>query len=220
MSGTWLGDWADQLPVLLAGLWTSLLLTALSLLVGVPLSLLLALLASARRAIVRLPAIGLVEFGRGVPALVMLQFVYFGLPQLKVSLESFTAAVAGLSYVAAAYMSEIVRAGLRSVPAGQSEAARASGLGRMDEFRFIILPQAMRIALPPLLNFAIVVFQASSLAFAVAVPEMLSKAYELGSASFRHLEVLSLAGVLYAAIVIPAAFAVRVLERRLSRFSA
>lgn len=217
MSAAFLSHWAHQLPVLLGGLWKSLALTVSSLLFGLPLSLLFAVLASARRAVLRVPAIALVELGRGIPALVMLQLVYFGLPEIKLSLDSFVAAVVSLAYVSGAYMSEIVRAGLRAVPPGQSEAARASGLGRLDEFRFIILPQALRIALPPLLNFAIVIFQATSLAFAIAVPELLSKAYELGSATFRHLEVLSLAGIIYAAIVIPAAMGVRAFERRMSR---
>jgi polar amino acid transport system permease protein len=212
-----LSDWAEQLPVLLGGLGASLTLTLLSLLFGLPLSLVLALLASSRRAAIRLPAIGLVELGRGIPALVMLQLVYFGLPQIRVSLESFVAATVSLAYVAGAYMSEIVRGGLGAVPAGQREAARASGLSRLDELRFVVLPQALRIALPPLLGFAILIFQATSLAFTIAVPELLSKAYALGSATFHQLEVLSLAGIVYAAVVIPASMGVRALERRMSR---
>jgi polar amino acid transport system permease protein len=147
----------------------------------------------------------------------MLQLVYFGLPQVDVKLSSFVAAVATLAFVAAAYMSEIVRAGLDAVPAGQREAARAVGLRGRDELRFVVLPQAFRIALPPLLNFAIVVFQVTSLAFVIAVPELLSKAYELGSATFRQLDYLTLAGLVYAAIVLPAAMGVRALERRMAR---
>jgi polar amino acid transport system permease protein len=86
VSASFLADWAHQLPVLLHGLWASLWLTLLSLLLGLPLSLVLALLAASPRAAIRLPAIGLVELGRGIPALVMLQLVYFGLPQITVSL--------------------------------------------------------------------------------------------------------------------------------------
>ncbi|HEX6501301.1 MAG TPA: amino acid ABC transporter permease [Micromonosporaceae bacterium] len=219
MSLGFLTDWAHQLPILLDGLRTSLALTVVSLLVGLPLSLAFALAVLSRRTAVRLPALAVVEFGRGVPALVMLQLVYFGLPQVKLSLESFAAAAVGLGYVSGAYMSEIVRAGLRAVPAGQFEAARASGLNLIDEYRYVVLPQALRIALPPLLGFAIVLFQATSLAFAVAVPELLSKAYAVGSATFGYLEVLSLAGIVYAAVVVPSAIGVRALERRLSRLS-
>jgi polar amino acid transport system permease protein len=75
----------------------------------------------------------------------------------------------------------------------------------------------MRIALPPLLNFAIVLFQVTSLAFVIAVPELLSKAYALGSATFKQLEFLTLAGLMYAVVVIPAAMGVRALERRMAR---
>ena len=210
-------DWADQLPTLADGLRVSLLLTLSSLLFGLPGSVLLAVLVSSDRRPVRLVALGVVELGRGTPALVMLQLVYFGLPQVDVSLSSFVAATASLAFIAAAYMSEIVRAGLLAVPRGQREAAKAVGMGAADEFRFIVLPQALRIALPPLLNFAVVLFQATSLAFVVAVPELLSNAYELCSATFRQMDYLTLAGLVYAAVVVPAAMGVRALERRLSR---
>ena len=212
-----LADWADDVSVLANGLRVSLLLTVLSLAIGIPLATVLAVLVSSQRRLVRLVTLSVVEIGRGTPALVMLQLVYFGLPQIDVSLESFTAAVATFSFVSGAYMSEIVRAGLLAVPRGQREAARAVGLGGWGEFRFVVAPQALRIALPPLLNFAIVLFQATSLAFVVAVPELLSKAYALGSASFRQLHYLTLAGLVYAAIVVPAAMGVRAMERRMSR---
>ena len=212
-----LTDWAHQLPTLLDGLRISLELTLFSLLISLPLSLLFALLVMSGRPAARIPALAMVELGRGIPALVMLQLAYFGLPQVKLDLESFAAAAVSLGFVSGSYMSEIVRAGLRAVPMGQVEAARATGLNRLDEYRFIVLPQGLRIALPPLLNFAIVLFQATSLAFAVAVPELLSKAYAVGSETFGYLEVLSLAGIIYAAIVIPAATGVRALERRMAR---
>jgi polar amino acid transport system permease protein len=217
MTGFLISDWIDQLPTLGDGLRVSLLLTGFSLLIGLPGSVLLAVLVSARNRAVHVVAVGVVELGRGMPALVMLQLVYFGLPQAHLRLGSFAAAVASLSYVGAAYMSEIVRAGLEAVPGGQREAARAVGMSPRDEFRFVVLPQALRIATPPLLNFAIVLFQVTSLAFVIAVPELLSKAYELGSATFRQLEYLTLAGLIYALIVVPAAMAVRALERRMAR---
>jgi polar amino acid transport system permease protein len=217
MTAVFVTDWVDQLPTLARGLRVSLELTVSSLLLAVPGSVLLALLVTSAGPVVRLAALALVELGRGTPVLVMLQLVYFGLPQVDVKLSSFVAAVATLAFVAAAYMSEIVRAGLDAVPAGQREAARAVGLRGRDELRFVVLPQAFRIALPPLLNFAIVVFQVTSLAFVIAVPELLSKAYELGSATFRQLDYLTLAGLVYAAIVLPAAMGVRALERRMAR---
>lgn len=217
MTGLFLSDWAHQMPTLARGLRVSLELTALSLAIAVPGSVALAVLVSSAGRVVRLVTLAIVELGRGAPVLVMLQLVYFGLPQVDVKLSSFVAAVATLAFIAAAYMSEIVRAGLEAVPAGQREAARAVGLRGRDELRFVVLPQAFRIALPPLLNFAIVLFQVTSLAFVIAVPELLSKAYALGSATFRQLDYLTLAGLVYAVIVLPAAMGVRALERRMAR---
>jgi polar amino acid transport system permease protein len=217
MTGLLLSDWAHQLPALARGLRVSLELTVLSLAIAVPGSVALAVLVSSGARAVRLVTLAIVELGRGMPVLVMLQLVYFGLPQVDVKLSSFVAAVATLAFIAAAYMSEIVRAGLEAVPAGQREAARAVGLRGRDELRFVVLPQAFRIALPPLLNFAIVLFQVTSLAFVIAVPELLSKAYALGSATFRQLDYLTLAGLVYAVIVLPAAMSVRALERRMAR---
>lgn len=211
-----LHEWWQQLPTLLGGLGTSLLLTLISLTAGIPLAVGLALWSSAPSRAVRYLGIALVEAGRGTPALVLLQIAYFGLPQVDITLESFTAAAAGLAIVAGAYMSEIIRAGLDAVPIGQREAARAAGLTRRDELWWVVLPQAFRIAIPPLLGFSIVMFQATSLAFSVSVSELLSKAYRLGSERFVFLEALTLAGLIYAAIVIPASAGVRRLERRMN----
>lgn len=209
--------WAEQLPTLLQSLLMNVEITLVSLAVGLPLGLLLAVSSSSTRWYVRFPTIVVVELGRGTPALVLLQFLYFGLPQVELTLESFTAACAGLALTTAAYTSEIMRAGLQSVPAGQREAAQATGMGQRDQFRFIILPQGLRVAIPALLNFAILIFQATTLCFAIAVPELLSRSYEIGSQTFQYLESLGLAAVLFAAVTMPGIAVVRVLERRLAR---
>jgi polar amino acid transport system permease protein len=209
--------WNDILPSLLDGLLISIKLTAASLAVGLPLGLVLALLVSSERAILRWPALVVVEIGRGIPALVVLQLIYFGLPQIHLTLESFTAATAGLGFVTAAYTSEILRAGLQAVPQGQREAAKAVGLSGFDELRYVVIPQGVRIALPPLLGWSILVFQGTALAFAIALPELLSKAYAAGAQTFRYMEALGLAAALYAAIALPAGVAVRLLERRMGR---
>ena len=210
-------DWADWLPQLLRGLWTSVRLTAVSLAVGIPLGLVLALLTSHRSRPVRWAAIGLVEIGRGTPALVMLQFVYYGLPSAGLTLPSFLAAAAALSLTAAAYTSEILRAGLQAVPAGESEAAGALGMSHRDTLRFVVVPQGVRIALPSLMGFAILIFQATSLTFTISVTELLSQAYSIGAATFRYLDVLLLAGLLYLAVTVPAGWLTDRTERRLSR---
>ncbi|GAB3192671.1 hypothetical protein GCM10027261_05970 [Geodermatophilus arenarius] len=212
-----LTSWGDWLPRLLEGLLTSLQLTVVSLLIGVPLGLALALLSSARNRAVRWTAIGLVEIGRGTPALVMLQFVYYGLPSAGLSLTAFVSAIAALSLTTAGYTSEILRGGLQAVPAGETEAAGALGMSRRDTLRYVIVPQGVRIALPSLMGFAILIFQATSLTFTISVVELLSQAYSIGAATFRYLDVLVLAGLLYLAVTIPAGWLTNGTERRLSR---
>ncbi|NEM05870.1 amino acid ABC transporter permease [Geodermatophilus normandii] len=210
-------SWGEWLPRLLEGLLTSVQLTVVSLLLGVPLGLVLALLSSSGSRPVRWAAIGLVEIGRGTPALVMLQFVYYGLPSAGLSFSAFVSAVAALSLTTAGYTSEILRGGLQAVPAGETEAAGALGMSRRDTLRFVLVPQGVRIALPSLMGFAILIFQATSLTFTISVVELLSQAYSIGAATFRYLDVLVLAGLLYLAVTIPAGWLTNGTERRLSR---
>lgn len=221
MNGLWMGTtWAeiaDWLPVLLAGLRISLKVTLATLVTGIPLGLLLALLVQSRSRAASWAALVVVEIGRGTPALVLLQFIYFGLPQVDLSLSSFVSAWVALSLTTAAYTSEILRAGLQAVPAGQIEAAHALNLSRRDELRFVILPQGIRVAVPALFGFAILVFQSTSLCFAIALPEIVSQANEIGSMTFKYFPVLTVTGVIFAVICIPASVFVGWLEHRAAR---
>ncbi|MCU1544291.1 MAG: amino acid transporter permease [Microbacteriaceae bacterium] len=207
----------EWLPPLLSGLLLSLQITAISLAIGLPLGLLFAVLVQSQSRIVRWVTVGVVEIGRGAPALVVLQFVYYGLPSAGITLDDIPSAWIALSFTTASFTSEIMRGGLEAVARGQHEASSALGFARGDAFRFVVLPQAMRVALPGLLGFAIQIFQATSLTFTIAVPELLSRAYSIGASSFRYVEVLLLAGLLYAVIAVPASRLVARLERRLSR---
>ncbi|WP_421591601.1 amino acid ABC transporter permease [Shinella sp. M27] len=202
------------LPDLLGGLSISLQVTALSLLIGIPFGLLLALGVLANNRAVKGLSLFLVEIGRGAPALVLLQFIYFGLPTTGLTLGSYTAAVIALAWNTGAYTSEIIRASLQSVAHGQREAAVALGLNRLDELRYVLLPQGLRVALPALLGFSILIFQGTSLCFTIALPELVSRAYEIGSTTFRYFPALLCAGVLYASISIPAALLVNHVEKR------
>jgi polar amino acid transport system permease protein len=212
-----LTDWAAWFPTLANGLWLSLQITALALLLGLPAGLLLAVLTSSRNAIVRGASVAVVEIGRGAPALVVLQLFYFGLPSTGITLSSFVAAFCALGLTTAAFTSEILRAGLQAVPAGETEACQVLGVSRLDTLRFVVVPQGLRIALPALMGFAILIFQATSLCFTIAVPELLSQAYSIGSSTFQYFSVLSLAGLLYAAITIPASWLVEVTEKKMSK---
>lgn len=172
--------------------------------------------ASARRWI-RWTTLAVVEIGRGIPALVVLYIVYFGLPSLGVLLDSFWAAVAGLTFTAAAYSSEMIRAGLQSVPKGQIEAASALGLSRTTTFVRVVLPQGLRSSIPSLMGLAIMSFQATSLAYSISVSELMGAAYQAANTSFRYLEVYAVTGLIYAAIAVPATWLSVLVERRLSK---
>jgi polar amino acid transport system permease protein len=211
--------WLESLPQLLSGLSVSLQVTAVTLAIGFPLGLLLALGVQSKTLLLRLISLAIVEIGRGAPALVVLQFAYFGLPQAGITLTSFAAAVFALAWNTGAYTSEIIRAGLESVPHGEIEAASAMGMVRRDILRFVIIPQGLRVAAPALLGFATAILQATSLCFAIALPELASNAYMIGTMTFRYMDILLLAGILYAAICVPATIAVGVLEQRLGRHS-
>ena len=202
---------------MLNGLAVSLKVTGASLMIGIPLGLILALTVQAKSLPIRWLSLIIVEIGRGAPALILLQFAYFGLPNLGLSLTSFMAAVAALSWSTAAYISEIIRAGLQAVPRGQIEACDALGMSLADQLRFVIVPQGLRVAAPALLGFAVLMLQASSLAFTIALPELLSQAYMIGTSTFRYMTILVLAGALYASICIPATLLVSWFERRLDR---
>ena len=212
-----LNDWSAYLPELLAGLSLSLRVALLSLLIGIPGGLLLAIGTNSRKKFVRILIIGVVEIGRGTPALVVLQMFYFGLPASGLTLSSMAASVAALAVTTAAYTSEIIRGGLQAVPQGEVEAAGALGMSRRDTLWFIVIPQGFRVAIPPLIGFAILIFQATSLAYTVALPELLSHAYSIGSTTFNYLSVLVLAGLMYAAITIPASWLTGRAEKRLAR---
>lgn len=209
--------WWEWLPNLLDGLQVSLAVTAVCLALGIPLGLVLALGVQSKSAVWRTVSLVVVEIGRGTPALILLQFAYFGLPSAGLALSAFVSASLALAWCTGAYTSEIIRAGLEAVPHGQKEAASAIGLTGWDALRFVVLPQGLRVAIPPLFGFAILMLQASSLCFAIALPELVSQAYVIGSNTFRYMEILVLAGLLYAAICIPATLGVAALERRLGR---
>lgn len=209
--------WLEWLPRLLDGLSTSVQVTLLGLAIGIPVGLGLALLASASSRSIRWATVVIVEIGRGTPALVVLQMVYFGLPTFGITLTSYVATIVALGLMTAAYTSEIIRAGLRAVPEGETEAASALGLTHRDTLWYIVIPQGFRIALPTLMGFSILIFQVSSLAFTIGLPELLSRGYSIGASTFLYLDVLVLVGILYLVITVPAGWLVESFEKKMSR---
>ncbi|MGV1794735.1 amino acid ABC transporter permease [Rhizobium sp. A37_96] len=210
-----MSNWLQWSPQLLKGLWVSLQLAGLALLFGLPLGLLLALASSSKGRLVRYAAIAVVEIGRGAPALVVLQMVYYGLPSAGLSINAFASGATALALTTAAYTTEILRAGLNAVPRREIEAGMALGMTHSDTMRYVVIPQGVLFAVPALMGFAILIFQATALTFTIAIPELLARAYRVGAATFLYLDVLVLAGLFYLAITIPFGWLVSWTERRL-----
>lgn len=158
-----------------------------------------------------------VEIGRGTPALVLLQIVYNGLPRVQLTWPAFACAVLALSLTTAAYSSEIFRGGLRAVPYGEVEAGAALGMSRRDILRDLVIPQGLRIALPPLMGFAIIVFQMTSLAYSISLTELFATGRSIGLNSFKAMNMFILVGLLYAAITIPSSWLTERVEKRMGR---
>lgn len=213
----WLQQWADYMPQMLSGLGVSLFIAGVSIVIGYPLGLLLSVMVQRKNLVIRTLGLAIVEIGRGAPALVILYLVYYGLPKFGIAFESIQAACIALVWNAAAYSSEIIRAGLQSVARGQTEAAQVLGLSSRDTSFRVIMPQGMRSAIPGLMGVAIQMFQGTSLAYAIAVPELMKSAYNIGSQDFNYLQIFTLAGICYAAISMPATWITVYFEKRMSR---
>jgi polar amino acid transport system permease protein len=212
-----LATWFGYVLELLPGLETALRLTGISLALGYPLALVFALFLDSRFRAVLWMSLLFVVLGRGIPLVVLRDIFYQGLPQISIVPSAFTAAIWAFTWSTAGYATEIIRSALHSVPSGQLEAADAVGLSEGDRFRFVLIPQAARIAIPPLLGLAIIMFQLSSLAYVITVSEVMQSAYFLGTKTFNYLPVFLAAAAVYAAITIPASAAVASIERRLGR---
>jgi polar amino acid transport system permease protein len=173
------------------------------------------LLAFARRAKLRgvsIAAAGVIEFVRSTPLLVQLYVLFYGLPAAGISLPPFAAGVLGLGIHYSAYLAEVYRSGIESVPRGQWEAATALNFSKGQTWTRIILPQAIRPIIPVLGNYLIVMFKETPVLSAITLVEMLMTAKMIGSASFRYLEAFTLAGMLFFLLSYVSSLLIRRLE--------
>ena len=157
-----------------------------------------------------------VEFFRGTPVLVQLLFLYFGLPVIGIAMPGWLTALVGLGLNYAAYESQVYRASLEAISTGQWEAAYSLGMGPLLAFRRIIMPQAFRIALPPMTNDFVSLFKDTSVAFAISVWELATAYRELANASGQFLLLGIAVSAFYLVMSLPMAHLARLLERRLS----
>jgi len=212
-----LSIWFEYFREVAGGLGNASQLASISLALGFPLAVGLAILLDHKRKAIRWIAIVLVELGRGIPLLVLLYIFYQGLPQVGVIPSSLTSAILAFTWSTAGYATEIVRASIHGVSKGQLEAADAIGLNSRDRLKFIVIPQALRISIPPLLGLAIIMFQLTSLAYVITFSEIMQAAYFLGTKTFDYLLVFSATAAVYASITIPFSLLLSQLEKRISR---
>jgi His/Glu/Gln/Arg/opine family amino acid ABC transporter permease subunit len=203
-----------SLPALLAGARLTIGLTIGTLLLGVPLGLLLALARSSSIPVLPTLAAVYVEVVRGTPLLMQIFVIYFVLPAAGVSLSPIVAGLTALSLNAAAYCSEIFRAGIESIDSGQREAARALGMSGGQAMRFVILPQTLRRVLPPLTNEAVALLKDSSLVSAVSVSELMRVGKEVATTAGAPTTIYLAVALIYLALTLPLTFLVRYLENR------
>lgn len=154
---------------------------------------------------------------RGTPALTQLFLIYFGLASIGIALPAFVAAVAGLGLNYAAYMSEVYRAGIAAVHRGQREAALAIGMTNAVAMRNIILPQALRIIVPPMANYAVSLLKDTSVASLISAPELMLRARDLSSEYFMPMELYLLAGAMYLVMAYPLGKGAHYLEVRMGK---
>jgi len=206
----------NNMPFLMDGLWLTLTISFLALALSMALGLLVAVVRLSKNRGVSLIGATYVEIFRDTPVLVQLFWVYYVLPILMdIKITAFGAALVGLTLHSAAFLGEVYRAGIQAVPSGQVEAAKVLGLTRAQTFVRIVLPQAFRTILPPLVNNFVDLIKLSSLASVFAVGEITRKATELSAATFRPLEIFTFIALIYFFICWPLSMAMRHLERRL-----
>lgn len=197
------------------GLLTTLQLAAGGFLLALIIGVLVAVARLSRSKLARALAGTYVELLRGIPTLVVLFVIYFGLPEFGIVLDTVPAGILGLGIGAGGYAAEIIRGGLQSIHFGQREAAVASGLRPVQVWHYILLPQGLRLVLAPLCNLLVVVVKDSSLCALITAPELTLVGKDLSSSYFLPLQVYVLVGLAYLAVTMPLDAIGRSLEERL-----
>ena len=203
----------DLLILLLALRWT-VLLSLVAFVGGGVGGVVIALARVARLRWVRVLAAGYIKFLQGLPLLIMLFLVFFGLSIVGVSVSAWTAAAVSFTLYGSAFLAEIWRGCLQSVPRGQWDAAAALGLRRMPQLRLVIAPQAMRIAIAPSVGFLVQLLKSTSLASVVGFTELTQAAQMVNNVTFQPLAVFGCTACLYFLLCFPLSLLSSRLEKR------
>ena len=205
---------SDFVFLVLAARWT-VLLSLYATLGGGMVGLVIALLRVAESRLARAIAIVYIRVFQGTPLLLQLFLVFFGGDLIGLPLGPWTSAILGFSLNAGAFFGEIWRGAIQSVPRGQTEAARALGLHYYPRMRHVVLPQALRVAVPPTVGFLVNLIKSTSLAAIIGFVELTRAGQQLNNATFRPFLIFGTVAGIYFLLCWPLTLASRVLERRL-----
>lgn len=204
---------AKNLPYLLSGVKFTLALACLVILVGTFLGLLLGLLKLSKKRLIRAPAGFVIEITRDTPIIMQMFFIFFGLPALGIRLNTFPSAALAMSLFAAGNTAEIVRGAIDSLPAGQFDAAKSLGMTYLQMMIDVILPQALRRMIPPMMGLFTTLIKDTSLAAIIGAFELTRAGQEVIERTFRSLEIYLVVAAFYFIICYPLSYYTRKMEK-------
>jgi len=207
-------DSAEYLPILLQGAKLTILVTLGSLALSTVLGLVWALMRVSGNTFLSKLSGGIINLLRGIPIIVLLFYIYFVMPDMGVSLTAVQAAIIGLGVAYSAYQAENFRAGIQAIDRGQIEAAMAMGMSWSMTMRRVVLPQAVKIVLPPYGNIMIMMLKDSSQASTITVAELALQGKLIAVSIFKNATVFSLVALMYLVMCVPLILLVRHLEKR------
>jgi len=210
-------DAVEFMPILLLGVKLTIMVTVGSLVLSTVLGLVWALMRVSGVRALSGTAIVIVNVIRGIPIIVQLFYIYFVLPEFGITLSALEASIIGLGIAYSAYQSENFRAGIEAIDRGQIEAAHSIGMGWALTMRRVVLPQAVKIVLPPYGNIMIMMLKDSSQASTITVAELALQGKLIASSTFKNMTVFTLVAALYLAMSIPLILMVGWLEKRFGR---
>lgn len=205
-----------SLPFFLKGLWMTVAITGLSLIGGLIIGFILGIIRAGKGKMLRWLIGAWVDVIRGTPVLIQIFIVFFILPEAGIQLEAFAAAVITLTNMAACFICEIVAGGIMAVPKGQKEAATAAGLSAYQQLRYIVLPQAMRTILPPLVGQLVLLVKDSSIVSVIGVVDITRVGWFTVQRIPEGVMVFGLVGILYFVICYPLIYLSNNLEKRMT----
>ena len=209
-------DTFSMIPAILATSPVVIRLTAYSLILAAALGMVFALVRIARVPVLRQIVSVVVEILRGTPLLVQLVYIYYVLPKIGINIDPITSGVVGLGLNYSAYISEVFRSSIASIDRGQMEAALSLGYTPARAMRKIIIPQSLRISVPPLGNYVVSMVKDTSLTSVIAVTEILKQANVLAMTTFQVTEAYTAAAIIYLAISLPLSGLMKIAEWRVN----